>query len=638
MKYCKPIPLPGICALALLCLLPNLLPGQISVSIKANSEPKKISPYLYGRNNSFFSTGPPKPLSHDEVTRLKDAGVRFFRESGGNNSSKYNWRKKLSSHPDWYNNVYTNDWDRVALELQAHFPDAQGMWAFPLLGYAARSDAANFPDWNYNRSQWWEGVRQNLAGGGIPSPSGTKAQKDGDIHLYLREWSPDSSVAILDHWFGSDGIGLNREKITYWSMDNEPEIWSGTHDDVMPEQLSPQEFMQRYIETAKKARAKFPGIRLAGPVAANEWQWYNWDGKGIMENGRSYPWLEYFIKAIAEEEKKSGIRLLDVLAIHFYPSTRKPEEVVQLHRVLFDRTYDFPEANGVKTINGGYDNSITKEYILGRCSDWLTQYLGKDHGVSLGLTEAGLDEGISPSVTAVWYASMLGELMKNDVSIFSPWHWKPGMWETLHLFSRYAKSFAVQASSSNETLVSAYPSIDAGKDSMTVILVNRSVDREQAVAVEFDGFHPLNEIASSYTLSGLPAAETFYSKDRNALKSSDLNVIGRKLSLTVPPMSVTAVLLRGGGEVLGNESISGDSIVVFPNPAQNIVTVKWQNRGKFKKISVADQHGRLILSQPVSPSQQEVNISLRLPDGTYLIILWDENDKPALSKTFISIQ
>src|SRR4051794_6537135 len=68
-----------------------------------------VSPYLYGRNNSLSSN--PGSNFVPEWTRLKDARVRFFRESGGNNSTKYNWRRKLSSHPDWYNNVYVNDWD-----------------------------------------------------------------------------------------------------------------------------------------------------------------------------------------------------------------------------------------------------------------------------------------------------------------------------------------------------------------------------------------------------------------------------------------------------------------------------------------------------------------------------------------------
>jgi hypothetical protein len=168
-------------------------------------------------------------------------------------------------------------------------------------------------------------VRQNLAGGRVPNDAGgEKAKVEGDPNLYLEDWPADSTIGIIDHWFGTNGLGLDSTKIRYWNMDNEPEIWSGTHDDVMPVQCTPDEFMDRYFDVAEKARAKFPGIKLVGPVTANEWQWYNWNNKPIVVGGKSYSWLEYFIKRIAEEQKATGIRLLDVLDIHYYPSSTSP--------------------------------------------------------------------------------------------------------------------------------------------------------------------------------------------------------------------------------------------------------------------------------------------------------------------------
>jgi hypothetical protein len=621
-----------IIAVILLCLVPQCLSAQIAITIDAAAESRAISPYLYGRNNSFSSTDPNGTLKEEDLVRLRDAGVRFFRESSGNNSSKYNWRKMLSSHPDWYNNVYTNNWDQAAKALQTQFPSAQGMWALPLLGYAAKTNAANFPDWDYNQSKWWEGVNQNLAGNGIPNATGTKAKKEGDINLYLEKWDADSSVGILDHWFGNGGIGLKKDNIRYWNMDNEPEIWSGTHDDVMPKQISPQEFMQRYITLAKKARAKIPDIKLVGPVTANEWQWYNWDGKTITENGKTYPWLEYFIKTIAEEQQKSGMKLLDVLDIHFYPGTKKTEEVVQLHRVYFDRNYNFPEANGVKTINGGYDNNITKEYIFGRCNDWLTQYMGAAHGVALGLTETGIDDSISPSVTAVWYASTIGEFMKNGVEIFTPWTWKIGMWETLHLLSRYNQTFSVKSTSANETLVSAYPSLNAAKDSLTIVLVNRSPDQSQAVNVSLSNFMPMQERAAAYTLAQLPSTESFRSHIQNALKKSEVEVNGKVLNISLPAMSVTSIVLRGGGgQVLGIEPASSLDIQVFPNPSWDSITVKWGNQ-KGRNVKVIDKNGTEILTQNLQKRQQEIVIHPKLSTGTYFIKWTDVNGRSTVKQ------
>lgn len=612
-------------------LLAHISPAQIMIGIDAEAEVKAISPFLYGRNNSFSSTDPNWTLPQEDLVRLRDAGVQFFRESGGNNCTKYNWRKKLSSHPDWYNNVYFNNWDQTAQSLQKYFPAAQGMWAFQLLGYAAKTASGNFADWDYNRSQWWEGVNQNLAGGGVPNATGTKAKTEGNIDLYLEKWDADSSIAILDHWFGAKGIGLKREGIRYWNMDNEPEIWSGTHDDVMPKQVTPQEFIQRYITLAKKARARFPDIKLVGPVTANEWQWYNWDGKPVVENGRTYPWLEYFIKTLADEQKRSGVRLLDVLDIHFYPSTRKTEDVVQLHRVFFDRNYNFPEANGVKTMNGGYDNSLTHEYIFARCAGWLTQYMGEGHGVTLGLTETGIDDSISASVTAVWYASTLGEFMKNCVEIFTPWSWKAGMWEVLHLLSRYNQRNSVKAVSGNETLVSAYPSVNAARDSMTVVLINRSPDQSQPVKVQLSHFMPLAGNAEIYTLSQLPATETFVSHTQNALKKSEVNVTGDVFNLTLPPMSVTSVILLNGGEVLG-EAPKTEPFRVFPNPARdNSITVKWGNQ-TFDNLTVIENSGKKVFEKKLGEGLTEIVISPNLTGGIYLIHLIGPEGQSAVKK------
>jgi hypothetical protein len=510
------------------------------IHVDALSGQKAISPYLYGRNNSL-SDDPKKPLSAKDWQFLRDAGVRMLRESGGNNATKYNWLLKLSSHPDWYNNVYAHDWDYEAATLQVNLPGVPGMWSFQLIGKAASSKAHNFNDWVYNRSQWWEGVRNNWAGGGGPLPGG--GQKEGDPNLYLMDWSADDTTGILDHWLDPNGLGLDPNQFLYWNMDNEPEIWSGTHDDVYPQQPPVEDFMQIYFAVARKARARFPRIRLVGPVAANEWQWYNWDNNRIRADGRYYGWLEYFIKRIAEEQQASGVRLLDVLDIHFYPSESKPEDIVQLHRVWFDESYDYPGANGVRRLGAsGYDRSITKEYILTRCRRWLDQYLDPNHGVTLGVTEMGIN-GDNPNVTAVWYASTLGVFADEGVEMFLPWSWKTGMWEVLHLLSRYSQAIRVEASSDNDEFVSACASVSADLSTMTVVLVNRSLSGNTNVHLTPANFPLLSNEYKVLRLSGLPSAETFRSHTDNALEEDAVTVENGVMHLTLPPLSVSAILL-----------------------------------------------------------------------------------------------
>ncbi len=602
---------------------------QIDVDVLANRKP--VSLYLYGRNNSLSSnllTNDPNTVVNWQF--LKEAGVTIFRENGGNNSTKYNWRRKISSHPDWYNNVYANNWDAAAKALQQNIPSAQAIWAFQLIGKAAKTNTSNFDDWGYNRSNWWTGVNQNLAGGGQANTAGGgKATREGNPALYLEDWTADSTVGILDNWFKSGSVGIDSTKVRYWNMDNEPEIWNGTHDDVMPTQPPAEDFMQRYFSVAKNARAKFPNIKLLGPVPANEWQWFNYNNDAILAtNGVKYTWLEFFIKRVAEEQQRTGIRLLDMIDLHFYPSSSNAAEIVQYHRVFFDKTYVYPEANGIRRLGGGWDPSQNKEYVFARCQEWLEKYMGRNHGVTLGMTETGISSSHSPSVTSVWYASMMGEFMRQGVDVFTPWSWQTGMWETLHLFSRYNKPTLTEAISTNEETVSAYSTISNSNDSLTIMLVNKSVNSTQNITLRLKNYISSSNNIEMLTLNSLPTTETFISHTQNALKKSTVTATNNTVSLSLPPMSITALLINGKqGATPTNEVNNALKIRIYPNPTTEHLTLEMDKTagniqlylidilGKMIPLSIAAQNSTIL-------NKEEMSISLKpyqLTSGLYFI-------------------
>jgi hypothetical protein len=569
-------------------ILTSVHAQDVTITVDAAVNKKIVSPYIYGKNESF-----------DKPDKFyKDAGLRFARMNAGNNATKYNWRKKITSHPDWYNNVYSNDWDATSKRISINQPDIQVMWAFQLIGKVASSKDYNFDDWGYNKSQWWDGVSQNLAGGGIPNianPKG-KALVEGDTSKYLMNWPADSTVEILNHWFGANGIGLNKSQFLYWNMDNEPDIWNGTHDDVMSILIPASEFMDRFIKVAKKARALFPEIKICGPVTTSEWQWYKWGNEGITIGGKYYCWLEYYIKRLADEQKASGIRLLDVVDLHNYPYAPSDFDALQLHRMYYDKNYIYPGANGVKTINGGWDNSQTKEYIFQRINDWLTQYFGENHGITLGISEWG-PSGNNPNVCSVVYGSALGTFANNGVELFSPWNWETGMWETLHLYSRYAKKYSVSSTSSAENTVSAYTTVNGSADSMTVIIVNRDMNVQRNVTVNINGFSTGNGIYSILELSSLPATETFKSHTDNALKKNTVTVNLNSFFMTVPALSTTAVLLAKATTGIYEFKDDKSEINIFPNPAKDLINVSLSRTiAGPTEISVYDIMGRKILN------------------------------------------
>ena len=594
---------------------------DVVVTVNATDGKKAVSPYIYGRNNSFansFGT----VTSASDITLFKEAGLRFARENGGNNATKYNWRRKISSHPDWYNNVYDHDWDNLSKYIVANVPDMQVMWSFQLIGKVASNKNGNFNDWSYNKSQWWSGCSQNLAGGGtVNTAGGSTATVNGNPALYTMDWPADSTAEVLNHWFGTKGIGLNATNFQYWNMDNEPEIWSGTHDDVMTSQLAATAFMDKYFAVAKKARALFPGIKLCGPVCANEWQWYKWGSETLNINGKYYSWLEYFLKRVADEQKATGIRLLDVVDLHWYPGESADADVLQLHRIFYDKTYVYPGANGLKSINGGWDNTQNKEYIFQRINDWLTLYFGANHGITLGMSESGINS-TNANTNSVLYASMLGTFANNGVELYTPWTWNVGMWETLHLFSRYSKNNSVTSTSTLENTVSGYTTITSNADSMTVILVNRDLSSTHKVTVNLSNLSIANGSYNAFQLASMPVTETFVSHEINALKKSTVPVSGNSFSIVLPTVSTTAVILKTNTSAVENPKELSSVIRLFPNPARESLNIALGLLTPAPTdISVYSQDGKLIETiqysyDGITPMKIETD---KFDNGLYLL-------------------
>ena len=534
--------------IAVCCLFGSLTAtavfADISVSVDASAGQIPISPYIYGRNIDVIGdavesdTAKAAELLANEkafYTQVLESGIHMMRANNGNNATRYNWRKKLTVHPDWYNNVYSHDWDITAKKILENLPGVDAQYAFQLTGYAASSTEYNFSDWNFKQEHGsWAKQTLDLAGGGEVSEDGQTLVKAGDYSLYNEPWPADSTVGIIAHW--KDELKYDMSRFRYWSMDNEMEIWKGTHGDL-PLDSGGVFLVKQYIDVAKKARAAWPEIKLTGPVTANEWQWCNIAGKTPDKKC----WLEYFIEQVAAEQKASGIRLLDVFDIHWYPTEKDFADMMNWHRVFFDTTYNYPGANGIKNLNGSWDNNLTKEFIFKRVRDWLDKYFGEGHGITLALTETDFTRG-GAMTSALVYASWLGTFMDNGVEIFTPWTWGDGMYETVHLFCRYGHEYRVQSTSDNDSLVSAYSSINKSGDSLTVIFVNRAENDAQNVNLKLENFKAVDG-ATTLTLSEL-TGETFKSHTENALKAGTANVADNAIFLALPAKSITAVLLK----------------------------------------------------------------------------------------------
>lgn len=593
--------------------------ADVSVSVDASAGVIPVSPYIFGRNIDVIGDGVEADSAKaaellekekDFYSKMLESGMHFLRANNGNNATRYNWRKKLTVHPDWYNNVYKHDWDITAKKILDNLPGVDAQYAFQLTGFAASSTDYNFEDWTFytTHDSTWATSTLDLAGGGEVSDDGKTQIKAGDYSLYNEPWPADSSVAILDHW--KNELQFDMPRFRYWSMDNEMEIWNGTHADL-PLDSGGAFLVSRYVDVAKKARAAWPDIKLTGPVTANEWQWCNIAG-GTPEKKC---WLEYFIEQVAAEQKASGVRLLDVLDIHWYPSEKDYESQMNWHRVFFDTTYNYPGANGIKTINGSWDKNITKEFIYKRIGDWLDKYFGEGHGITLALTETSFVQG-DAMTTALIYASFLGTFMDNGVEIFTPWTWGNGMYETVHLFSRYGHEFRVESISDNDSLVSAYSTINASGDSLTVIFVNRSEKAAQNVNLLIKNFKATDGAVKTLTLSAL-VGETFKSHSENALKAESVAVAENALAVDLPAKSITAVLLSTSEPQVGiATNVALEKRFLY---AQNGEWFVNNTQGKVLRVDVLNALGQNVMQLRNVSLKMERLATESLKSGSYLV-------------------
>ena len=299
--------------------------------------------------------------------------------------------------------------------------------------------------------------------------------------------------------------------------------------------------------------------------------------------------------------------------------------------------------------------SITKEMIFVRCQNWIDQYFGKGYEVTYGISEYNI-KSTDAMPTALAYAGNLGEGARHGMEYFLPWDWRTGMWETVHLFSRYAKGINVNTVSSNEEMISAYTSINESRDSMTVILVNRNESGTQNVQATITNFDCPDGTYDAYLLSNLPnGEETFVSHTQNALQKVSASVSNGKLSISIPAYSITAIILDlkdnsekyavtfvVDGETISSQRIGkGQNAVAPANPSKNGHTFKGWDKGytnitqnttvtaifepfKYTVSFYDDITHRLIDQQTVIYGENALEPTIPTHDG-YLFAKWDKD-------------
>mmetsp|Transcript_19191 Transcript_19191/g.26475 ORF Transcript_19191/g.26475 Transcript_19191/m.26475 type:complete len:315 (+) Transcript_19191:1309-2253(+) len=254
------------------------------------------------------------------------------------------------------------------------------------------------------------------------------------------------------------------------------------HRDIHPSLVGYDEIWNRTVEYALpiKQQPNFSPVQLMGPVLG-DWCSFMFSGIDGCRDGPDreahgdLPQLEWFIKQLGEYENQTGIRLIDIIDIHFFPqelnvvsSQEDPETIalrLQSTRSLWDPSY--------------IDQSWINEpiYILPRVQYWIDQY---SPGLKISVSEYswGFDD---IATAAVADAEVLAIFAREGVSVGAKWQIPTsGSWaeESFAIFLNYDGNgssvplTSIGAFSNDVDFLPAYSF--AGEKGNYVLLINKN--------------------------------------------------------------------------------------------------------------------------------------------------------------------
>lgn len=280
--------------------------NTVNIKIKVSEGHVSISPYIYGVNEGLLKY---------------NASVKAIR-AGGNRYTAYNWVNNASNAgSDWHHSSDNHLVRKLSNEMQSTpgaaainlaeqckiRGGAHSLMTLQMAGYVAadmngavsENDAA--PSERWNKVEFTKGSEFSLE----------PKLDDGVVYM-------DEFVYYLVNKLGSASDG----GIKGYSLDNEPALWKGTHRLIHSEKATCREIVERSIGLASAVKAVDPNAEIFGPAlyGFNAFTTFqdasDWDE---VSASKDYKWfIDYYLDEMKKASDKAGIRLLDVLDIHYY--------------------------------------------------------------------------------------------------------------------------------------------------------------------------------------------------------------------------------------------------------------------------------------------------------------------------------
>ncbi|HEX8235548.1 MAG TPA: glycoside hydrolase family 44 protein [Abditibacteriaceae bacterium] len=514
----------------------------VTITVDAQAARRAINPLIYG-------------VAHAGTEQLQLLNAPLNR-SGGNNTSRYNWKLNADNRGgDWFfesiGDEKAEPGERAdSFIARSKAAGAQPMWTIPLLDWVAkigpnRAKLASYSIAKYGAQQKTDQYMPD-AGNGL-QPDGSHIEGNDPADANTRN-SPEFQQEFVQHLVAKWGAAA-KGGLRYYIMDNEPAIWHSTHRDVQPVGVTMQELVDKTVAYSNAVKAVDAGALVVGP---EEWGWsgyflsgydsqegprLNWDRAAMTDRRKmggmdALPW---YLQQLRSASEISGKRVLDVFTVHIYPQGGEFGDDVsrdmQLRRNRSTRALWDPNYKDETWINDTVQ-------LIPRLKEWVAKHYYDD--TPTGITEYnwGAENHINGATTQ---ADIYGIFGREGLDMGARWT-TPAMdtptFKAMQMYRNYdgkKNGFgetSVRATAPNADEVSAFAATRKADGALTIVVVNKKLSEGDTTSTRI----ALN--VKNFKAKG--AAQAWQLASENQIKKlTDAKLQNGKLAATVPNGSVT---------------------------------------------------------------------------------------------------
>ncbi len=405
-----------------------------------------------------------------------------------------------------------------------------------------------FPNLTYFRPVVYKKSTASIVPFTVTPPAATT---DNNVYMDEFAWA-------LDQKFPGKGIfGASPTHPTFVNLDNEPDLWNSTHEEVQGStNISTSNFITKTVALSEALKDQFASLVIFGPVNYGFEGIYSWQGDPTLSpaptpNGANW-FADKYMAGIKTASTTYGKPVVDVYDFHWYSeatdgTTRvinmtgstltdpQIQAIVQSPRSLWDST--FTENSWITSVLGGPIN------ILGRLQ---AKIAANNPGMKISISEYE-NGGFNHIAGTIAQADNLGVF--GSVGVFAANFWPPG-----GTYSYTLAGFRAFRGFDGATANFGDTSLQATSSAVQNVVVYASTDSTAPGRVVFVAINRSN--ASKITaINGVALSGTAHQYQMTATSASGQTVVqpvligtmavsGSTLTINLPAYSVTTIDVR----------------------------------------------------------------------------------------------